>query len=236
MKAQWRNLIMANYAVDPIVLQPYLPKDTELLFYNDKCYISLVGFMFLHTRLLGGVPIPFHESFEEINLRFYLKHNNQDSGWRKGTSFIKEIVPKPLIAKAANLLYKEHYCSMPCRHSWQDDGNIKEVSYEWKSGDKWNHMKVKAKNEPHELIVGSEEEFITEQPWGYTRMSPTVTSEYEVKHPRWRTYPLMNYDIHINADKLFANPLAEALKKQPDSVFLVEGSEVEMMSWRTIAK
>lgn len=151
MKAQWRNLIMTNYAIDPVVLQPYLPKNTELLFYNDKCYISLVSFMFLQTRVLGKIPIPFHSRFEEINLRFYLKHHNHDTGWKKGTAFIKEIVPKPLIANAANLLYKEHYCTMPCKHSCVDKDDNKEISYSWRSGGLWHHMQVTAKNNPQEL-------------------------------------------------------------------------------------
>ena len=37
------------------------------------CYVSLVGFMFKNTRLLN-IPIPFHTDFEEVNLRFYVKH------------------------------------------------------------------------------------------------------------------------------------------------------------------
>ena len=69
LSARWENLIMANYAVNPEILKPYLPKGVELDFYNNETYISLVGFMFKQTSLFK-IPIPFLGTFEEINLRF----------------------------------------------------------------------------------------------------------------------------------------------------------------------
>jgi uncharacterized protein YqjF (DUF2071 family) len=35
--------------------------------------VSLVGFLFQNTRL-RSIPIPFHRIFEEVNLRFYVRH------------------------------------------------------------------------------------------------------------------------------------------------------------------
>jgi uncharacterized protein YqjF (DUF2071 family) len=52
LTADWRKLIMVNYEVDPSILEKYVPVGTELDFYEDKCYVSLVGFMFLNTKLL----------------------------------------------------------------------------------------------------------------------------------------------------------------------------------------
>ena len=72
LKANWENLIMANYEVEPSILKPYLPNGVELDFYKYKSYVSLVGFMFNKTSLFG-LPIPFFGSFEEINLRFYVR-------------------------------------------------------------------------------------------------------------------------------------------------------------------
>ena len=68
LSAHWENLIMANYAVNPEVLKPYLPNGVELDYYNTKTYVSLVGFMFKRTSLFQ-LPIPFLGTFEEINLR-----------------------------------------------------------------------------------------------------------------------------------------------------------------------
>ena len=58
LRAEWRKLALANYAVDPALLQPMVPHKTELDLWNDTCYVSLVGFMFVNTRLLG-IKVPF---------------------------------------------------------------------------------------------------------------------------------------------------------------------------------
>jgi uncharacterized protein len=83
LTASWRKLLMANYEVSPEILQPYVPHGTELDFWKGKCYVSLVGFMFMDTKILG-VSIPFHKDFEEVNLRFYVRRRvgkNGAVGW-----------------------------------------------------------------------------------------------------------------------------------------------------------
>ena len=96
LSARWENLIMANYAINPEVLQPYLPNGVQLDFYNDKTYVSQVGFMFKQTSLFY-IPIPFLGTFEEINLRFYVKRIEGDS-IKRGVVFINETVPYKSVA------------------------------------------------------------------------------------------------------------------------------------------
>ncbi len=60
---------MLNYAVDAALIEPFVPPGTELDHFEDATYASLVGFEFNRTRL-RGLAIPFHQSFEEVNLRF----------------------------------------------------------------------------------------------------------------------------------------------------------------------
>src|ERR1044072_8762987 len=107
LSAEWRNLAIANYAVGPGILEKSLPAKTELDYWQNTCYISLVGFMFLETKL-KGFKIPFHVNFEEINLRFYVKYKDENQVWKRGVVFIKEIVPKPALAFIANTIYKEN--------------------------------------------------------------------------------------------------------------------------------
>ena len=90
LKAEWRKLVMANYTVPEELLLPYLPAKTVLDTWNGQYYVSLVGFMFVNTRMLG-VKVPFHVDFEEVNLRFYVKYNDNGT-WKRGVVFIKEIV------------------------------------------------------------------------------------------------------------------------------------------------
>ena len=58
LKANWEQIIMANYEIDPDILQSFLPKGVELDLFENKCYISLVGFMFKKTKLFN-IPIPY---------------------------------------------------------------------------------------------------------------------------------------------------------------------------------
>src|SRR5438128_2733543 len=109
LTAEWRDLIMANYLVDPGVLQNYLPDKTELDCFEGKYYVSLVGFMFLKVKL-RGLTIPFHVNLPEVNLRFYVKYKENDT-WKRGVVFIKEIVPKPAVTFLANYLYQEKYAT-----------------------------------------------------------------------------------------------------------------------------
>src|ERR1700758_3249668 len=90
LSAEWRDLLMLNYEVDPTILQKYVPAGTELDSFGGKTYVSLVGFRFCHAKLLGTIPIPFHTEFEEINLRLYVRRS--DAGvTRRGVVFIAEI-------------------------------------------------------------------------------------------------------------------------------------------------
>src|SRR2546427_5648419 len=41
-------------------------------------YISMVGFLFQRTRVLGA-PIPGYQDFEEVNLRFYVRRHQDRS-------------------------------------------------------------------------------------------------------------------------------------------------------------
>ncbi|MEO7046741.1 MAG: DUF2071 domain-containing protein [Ferruginibacter sp.] len=87
LRAEWRKLAIANYAIDPDLLKPFLPAFTALDIWKDRCYVSLVGFMFLNTRL-KSLRIPFHSNFEEANLRFYVR-NRKDGIEKQGVTFIK---------------------------------------------------------------------------------------------------------------------------------------------------
>ncbi|MFK8102402.1 MAG: DUF2071 domain-containing protein, partial [Saprospiraceae bacterium] len=82
LTAEWRKLAMANYAVSEEVLQPYLPAHTVLDQWNGVCYVSLIGFLFVNTKVLR-LKIPRHVNFEEVNLRFYVRHKDGDD-WNRG--------------------------------------------------------------------------------------------------------------------------------------------------------
>lgn len=224
LTAEWRKLAMVNYAVQPDYLRRYVPHGTELDIWNGICYMSLVGFMFLDTKLLG-IPIPFHRNFEEVNLRFYVKHRSAQ-GWRRGVVFIKEIVPRRALSFVANRVYGENYITQRIAHRIGISDDSIEVEYGWENGDLWNRFKVKATNERVDIAEGSEEEFITEHYWGYTWLDPSRTSEYQVEHPRWEVYPTLDYQVDVDFGAVYGHEFRFLNSTDPTSAFLAEGSGI----------
>lgn len=231
LSAEWRKLLMANYVVDPAILKPYLPHKTELDLWQGRCYVSLVGFMFLNTRLLG-FKVPYHSNFEEINLRFYVRFNDRGE-WKRGVVFMKEIVPRHALSLVANTIYGEHYETRPMKHAWKEETGSLEVSYHWKKG-RWHHFGAKAEKQAQAIPEGSEEEFITEHYWGYTRHRAGKSSEYKVEHPRWEVYPVRDYSLDIDYALLYGKDFSDLDKAAPSSVFLAEGSEINVMNRRRL--
>lgn len=224
LTAFWKNLIMANYEIDPDLLKKFIPKKTVLDFYNSRCFVSLVGFMFLDTKVLG-IPIPFHKNFEEVNLRFYVKYND-GSEIKRGVTFIKEIVPKSLIKLVANNLYAEKYDSMPMKNELNISDIAINVCYSWNFNENWNYIKAGADKKSFMAQPGSKEEFITEHYWGYTKVSENETSEYQVEHPKWNLHKVKNHEINCDFGKLYGENFSVLNQTIPSSVFLAEGSEI----------
>lgn len=216
---------MANYVIDPALLSDYLPAHTEIDRWRNRCYVSLVGFMFVNTRVLG-IKIPFHTNFEEVNLRFYVRHKSNEE-WKRGVVFIKEIVPRRALTFIANTLYHENYETMPMLHNWEEVNDKLNVAYQWKKS-KWNRFQVTASPGLAEIAVGSEEEFITEHYWGYTKVDRSKTLEYRVEHPRWQVHPMIEYAIDVDFGEVYGNQFSFLKTEKPTSIFLAQGSEISV--------
>ncbi len=223
---------MANYIVDPAILKPYLPYKTELDHYNGNTYVSLVGFMFANTKVVG-IKIPFHVNFEEVNLRFYVRYKDND-GWKRGVVFIKEIVPKAAISFVANTFYKEKYCRMPMKNSLLNHSDEMQVGYQWKYKGKWNKLEAITESIAQPLVQGSEEQFISEHYWGYSKFSDNVTNEYEVKHPSWKVYQVKSYSINCDFEKLYGTSFSFLKTTIPTSVFMAKGSAISVSNKKVL--
>lgn len=234
LTAEWRKLAIANYIIDEDILLPFLPAGTELDKWNGKCYISLVGFLFQDTKLLG-VTIPFHSKFEEVNLRFYVKY--QENGtWKRGVVFIKEIVPRLALSIVANTMYRENYETMPMTHKWIEDKDGLEVEYRWHCKKQWQLFSVKADPTLTEIHDNSEEEFITEHYWGYTKYNDFKTYEYEVKHPKWQQYKVNSFTISVDFGLTYGKGFEFLNKEHPSSVMLAEGSKISVENKNVLYK
>jgi uncharacterized protein YqjF (DUF2071 family) len=235
LTARWRYLAMLNYEVPPEVLAPLVPRGTELDSWQGRTFASVVGFLFLDTRV-RGFAIPGHRNFEEVNLRFYVRRKAED-GWRRGVVFVKEIVPRLAIAATARLLYGEKYVALPMRHSITGDparGGMY-VQYGWRNQGRWNGIGAVVSGAAREAQPGSEEEFITEHYWGYSSLRNGGSVEYKVEHPRWRVWALQRPVLDCDVAALYGRPFASPLLAEPSSAFLADGSEVTVHAGKRLA-
>lgn len=220
LQAEWRYLAMINYEIDPGILLPLVPRGTELDAWDNRTFVSVVGFLFLKTCVLG-LPIPFHRNFEEINLRFYVRRRGPE-GWRRGVVFIKEIVPRWAIATVARLVYNENYVARPMRHRIEPE----RIAYEWYEREEWNRICVKTTGVPENLVAGSEAEFITEHYWGYAAQPDGGTIEYRVEHPRWRVWQARDAAFECDVERVYGAQFVGALTAKPSSGFVAKGSAI----------
>jgi hypothetical protein len=246
LSARWHALAMLNYEVDPAILHPLVPRGTELDSHGGRTYVSVVGFLFLGTRLLGW-PIPFHRNFEEVNLRFYVRRE-VGGQVRRAVAFVKEIVPRWAIATTARWTYNEPYAAVPMRHSVsgpaaamvhsaagfvaRTDSHLDAadaVSYSWRFRGRWNRLSLTHCGQPAPLSPGSHEEFIAEHYWGYCGQRDGGTVEYRVVHPPWRVWRGDEAQLDCDVAPLYGPQFVSFLKAPPASAFLADGSEVAVL-------
>ncbi|HEX2091029.1 MAG TPA: DUF2071 domain-containing protein [Longimicrobiaceae bacterium] len=238
LTAEWRYLVMLNYAADPALLAPYVPRGTELDGWDGTIYLSVVGFLFLRTRVLR-LPIPLHRDFEEVNLRFYVRRREPE-GWRRGVVFVREIVPRPAIAAVARLVYDEPYVALPMRHHIELDaaaGTLRKdgsVEYGWRHRGRWNTLRATTAGSPEPLREGSEEEFITEHYWGYTALRDGTSVEYRVEHPAWRVWQVSRASLECDVETVYGPGFVEPLAGPPRSAFVAEGSPIRVLPRRRL--
>lgn len=213
---------MANYEIAPEILADLLPRKTTLDFHEGKCFVSLVAFMFLDTRVLG-IRVPFHINFEEVNLRFYVKRETE-SEVRRGVVFVKEIVPRYAIATIANVLYGEPYEAWRMNHSKPG----KDLSYGWWKSDSVNTIKVRIGENMGVPAENSHGEFIIEHYWGYTKRGANRTDEYKVEHPKWELFNVHDAEIKVDFGKVYGQRFEFLNRQKPYSILLAQGSEISV--------
>ena len=218
LTAEWRHLVMLNFRVDAALLARYVPAGTVIDRHEGHCYASVVGFQFLHTRVLG-VPVPFHRDFTELNLRFYVRRAVAGQA-RRGVVFIREVVPRRAIALIARAVYNEPYVSLPMRSAVNGV-----VRHEWRLGGRWHGVAATPSANAGLPAPGSHEEFITDHEWGYAGQRDGSTLEYRVTHERWAVRQAVALDVNADFPALYGRALGAALGT-PATAFVVEGSPV----------
>jgi uncharacterized protein YqjF (DUF2071 family) len=232
LSAHWKDLIFINYKVAVENLLPYLPAHTEPDDFNGQHYVSVVAFKFHDTRI-RGFRIPFHVNFHEINLRFYVKRmvNNRI---RRGVVFVREIVPKSAITFIANLLYKENYVTRSIDYSDEVHNGHSMFSYCWKEHKNTQSLMVSSTASYKAVCPDSMEEFITEHYYGYSKYSERDTIEYRVEHPSWKVQDAADHGIRIDFELVYGADWGFLNDAHPDTVFIAEGSPVNIYHKRIL--
>ena len=219
---------MANYLVEPTLLEHRVPRGTELDLQEGRCFVSLVGFMFCDTRVLG-VPVPFHINFEEVNLRYYVRRETAGEV-RRAVCFVKEIVPRFAIAAVARIVYGEPY------ECWRMNNERTEtmVNYSWERKGCANHLQIEVGESLGVPDIGSHGEFIIERYWGYTDRGGGRVDEYKVEHPKWELFSVRNERIDVDFGKTYGDEFAFLSGEKPYSILLAKGSEVAVYKGKQI--
>jgi uncharacterized protein len=222
LTADWNNLLMLNYAIEPALIARFVPAGTKLDVFEGRTYLSLVGFEFNHSRILG-FRAPFHQSFEEVNLRFYVRRSS-----RRGVVFIRELVPKYAVAAIARFAFGENYSRVPMSHriGARPEGDVMEAEYAWGSGTDQCSMRMETEGPCFLPPDGSASQFISEHYWGYAAQPGRGCLEYEVEHPRWCVWKAKRASFSGNAAEFYGEDVARVLSQVPDSAFLAKGSPV----------
>ena len=225
LSAKWLNLLLLNYIVPPALLKPHVPRGTELDLWNDHAYVSVVGFMFCNTRVLG-IPIPFHRTFEEVNLRLYVKRrvgNDQ----RRAVTFIRELVPRAAIAITARLTYNEPYRYLPMTHRLEpSESKPLRAEYRWTDDGRSCGIVTEQIGAPAAPPPDSEEAFMTQRHWGYTPQRDGSTVEYRVAHPVWNVSRVELARVVGDTSGLFGREFAAIIAGRPASALFADGSAV----------
>ncbi len=224
LTAEWRHLLMAQYEVDPAILAPHVPAGTELDLWEGRAVVSMVGFRFLNTRVLG-VPIPFHRDFDEVNLRFYVVRRMPNGDVRRGAVFVREIVPLPAITVVARVLYNEPYITRPMRSQTSVENGL---IYEWRNRGHWDRLSAGAVGEATPMTPGSEAHFIYEHYYGYTVQRNGGVKEYRLEHPPWSVRQVRDVRFECDVAALYGKQWEPFLTRSAVSVFVADGSPVRV--------
>ena len=225
LTAEWLNLVLLNYTVPPSLIEPLVPKGTELHLLRGEAYVSVVGFMFANTRV-RGIGFPFHRTFEEVNLRFYVKRS-VDAEERHAVTFIRELVPRYAIATAARLFYNEPYLHLPMSHRLElNSSERKRAEYRWTLRATTSAVVGDGLGRTAFPGADSDEAFMTQRHWGYTTQRDGSTVEYHVAHPVWRVGRMDRGTLEGNTVQAFGAKFAAILAEPPTSAFFADGSAV----------
>jgi uncharacterized protein len=226
--ACWEHLLFLNYRCPRGLLEPLVPVGTELETWDGECYVTLVGWYTQHTRV-RGIGVPCHQTFEGVNLRFYVRRRDDSEAWRPGAVSIRELVPRRAVAAAARRWYHAPSLSLVMSNANDaDDPNRGLIAYFWTVARQKFSLMATITGAPAEPAPDSHAAFITDRQWGYARTSAGGTLEYRVQHARWPVWVPESCSAEGPMHMVFGNSFAYLFADKPASAYVATGSSVSV--------
>lgn len=222
LTARWEHLVLATYAVPPELLAPRLAPGLELDTRDGRGIVSLVGFMFLDTRV-ARIGWPGYRDFPELNLRFYCRR-----GAERGVMFVREFVPLSLVAWIARWCYNEPYLAAPMTGRVDEGGGVVTATYTVEHGGRVHRLTATGAAGPVMPAEGSLEHWIKEHQWGYGTDRAGRLARYEVRHPHWEVHPVERHEVDVGWAALYGPEWGGLAGERPLSVVLARGSAISV--------
>lgn len=220
MQADWGNLVMVSWLVDPALVQERMPPGCVPDLWEGAAALSLVGVEFSNV-VVRGISWPWHDRFPEVNLRTYAQGPNGP-----GVVFLGELVPKFMVAWRARKSYGEPYEKRKVSVERRVRHSEPEVAYEWEVGSRTFRVSARAEAQAHPVAAGALEEFLLHRRRGYNTFRGGTT--YEVIHEPWTMRAPLRYAVDCATGAPFGSAFGPIFQSECVSVLLSDGSGVRV--------
>ncbi len=227
-RAEWREIVVVNFEIDPKQLLAYVPPKTELDLFDDVAFVTLMARTCKNVKPHGW-PIRLARTVEQIQLRFYVKRQFGDVVHR-GICPIRDYVPQRRASLFLNWMFKHSFSQVKIKRDNSDFNSaspeaLPTAEYQWLVNDHWNKIRVKARSQIRQQSKETKESFVLDHHYGYT-VRQGKTYEYLVDYSPWAMWDAQSGSFDCNTEEVFGKPFVRALGHRPVSVFLARGGDV----------
>ena len=225
--ANWLNPLLFSWPIDREALASFLPDGLEIDSWGGNAYVSLVGIRFEAIRVFG-MPAPV-ASYDEVNLRFYVRRKALAGDSWPGVVFIRQLVPSRVTAWCARVIYAEPFEFAAVGHHFDSPGHdgadaTCRVAYHWDCRGHRQKFYAETAAAPALPATGSLDEFLTARHWGYNGKPGTRTRAYQLTRPPWPVRQTSRWELDCDVDAVYGEPFAGAMRQPPASALLAAGS------------
>lgn len=192
MRQRWSHLLFLHWEVPHDALRPLVPPELTIDTFEGRAFVGLVPFTMSGVRARFLPPLPGLSSFEEVNVRTYVRHEGRDPGvW-----FFSLDAANAVAVWAARATYHlpYHHARMSLEES---GGTIRYRSERLRPGPTpaGCSMRYEPAGPEFAAAPGSLEFFLVERYRLYSRSPAGRLHGGEVEHPPYPIQPARLHDL-----------------------------------------